>query len=74
MLVNCQSQIYMVYGHTDLDHCVTLANIFGTEGTRIEVCASFYYGIEPLNLFDFIMNLIADFNLPQSECQPGKEL
>lgn len=34
-------------GHTNLDHCVTLQNTFGTERTRVEVCASFYY--RPLN-------------------------
>ena len=43
------SKIYMVCGYTDLDNCVALVNIFRPERTRVEVWASFYYSIKPLN-------------------------
>ena len=52
-------------GHTDLDYRVTLVNIYGTERVRVEVGASFCYSIEPLNLSNFIINQIADFNILQ---------
>ena len=62
LIVIGQSQIYMVFGCTNLEHCVTQVNVTETERTRVEVLASFYYSIDPLNLSDFKMNLIANSN------------
>ena len=53
----------LVFGHTDWGGSLTLVNIFGTERRKAEVCGSFYYEIEPLNLSNFIMNPIADFKV-----------
>ena len=37
-------------------------NIYMDWKNKVEVCASFCYSIDPLNLSDFKMNLTADFN------------
>ena len=58
----CLSQIYMVFGHTDLDHCITYVNIFETERAKVDTYVSFNYSADPLNFFDFKMNLIANSN------------
>ena len=57
-----QCQIYMVFCHTNLGYCVTLVNKFETERTRVDVHASFYCSIYPLNFLDFKVNLIAVSN------------
>ena len=38
------------------------ANLRFKEQTRLEVCDTFYCTIEPLNLSDFMMNLIEEFD------------
>ena len=61
----CQSEVFIVCGHTALGNCITLVNRFSTERTRVGMCASFYYSIEPLNLSNFLINLATDFKILQ---------
>ena len=56
-----QSQIYMVFDHNKFRPlCQVSKYIYGTERTMVEMYTFFCYIIDPLNLSDFKVNLIAD--------------
>lgn len=42
LIMICQSEVFIVCGHTALGNCITLVNRFSNERTRVGMCTSFY--------------------------------